>query len=431
MTLVKAVGVDLGGTKIEAALVDETGRVLRKIRRRTPKSEGKILLALAQAIRKAKGKEKIEGIGIGFAGFVDSKRGVVISSPNAPPIKNTRAKAFLRKKFKCPIVLENDANMFALGEYYKGFGARYPNLVALTIGTGIGSGVIAGRRLLKGNAIAAEFGHTIIGAGSAEKCMCGNFGCFECLVCGRALVKRARKHGLKVKSAKDVGLRAKRGSKAARKAVKETARFLGIGLANAANAFDPDVIVLGGGLSNIKLLVDQARKEMKKHVAVKGRVKVFREKLGGNGAVIGAAMAVLNDFLLLEKRPILAVDCIIGKGNGIVLIKRRFKPKGWALPGGIVEYGETLEEAVKREMLEETGLKLRELEQFGAYSDPKRDPRQHCVSVVFAAKGVGTPRPDKESSEIRVFPLKRLPRLGFDHGKILKDWAKEFKKRKS
>ncbi|MCX6801895.1 MAG: ROK family protein [Candidatus Diapherotrites archaeon] len=428
MNSVKAVGVDVGGTKIFAALADGDGRILNECRLKTPKTEKEILIALAKAIRKAKGSEKIEGIGVGFAGFVESEKGTVISSPNMPAIKGTKVKAFLEKRFKCRIALENDANMFALGEYFFGFGGKFKNVVALTIGTGIGSGVIEKGRLLKGKGIAAEFGHTIIDAGSAEKCFCGNQGCFEALACGRALVKRANALGLKAKSAEEVAKKAKAGNKAAIVAIKETARFLGTGMANAANAFDPDIIVLGGGLSNIPLLLKEAEKEMEKHVVVKKRVKVFREKLHGKGAVLGAALCALDSFLLSDKRPMLTADCIVEYKGGIVFVERRYEPKGWALPGGIVEYNESLESAVKREVFEETGLRLAGLKQFRAYSEPGRDPRWHSATVVFTAKGLGRIRQSHESRQVKVFRLRRMPRLVFDHKKILKEWAKQFYK---
>ncbi len=427
MTLLKSVGVDLGGTKLEAALVSEKGKILRKLRVTTPKKQPEILKKLALAIGKVKGKEKIHGIGIGFAGFVDSKKGIVIRSPNAPAIKNAPVKSFLKKRFKCKVVVENDANMFALGEWFYGLKQKHRNIVAFTLGTGIGSGVIANGKLVKGKGIASELGHTIIAADSGKKCMCGNTGCFEAMVSGRAIVERARENGLKAASAREVALLASKGSKAAIRAIKETARYLGIGLANAANTFDPEAIVVGGGLSNIELLVREAKREMKKHVVEKGRVKVFKEKLGGNAILLGAALCTFNGFHLTERRPLLAVDCIIEKSNGIVLVKRRFKPRGWALPGGIVEYGESLEKAVRREALEETGLALYNLKQFHAYSKPERDPRQHAVSVVFTARGKGTLKTDSESEEARVFSPKSLPRLVFDHEKILKDWGKEFK----
>jgi len=430
MTLLKSVGVDLGGTKLEAGLVSEKGTVLRKARHVTPKKQGEILKKLVSIVKEVKGSEEIAGIGVGFAGFVDSRKGIVTRSPNAPAIKNAHVKAVLEKAFKCSVVVENDANMFALGEWFYGFKKKYKNIVALTIGTGVGSGVIANSKLLKGKGIACEFGHTIIAANSGKKCMCGNTGCFEAMVSGRALVERAKENGVKAENAEKIALLSSKGNKAAVRAVKETARYLGIGLANAANTFDPEAIIIGGGLSNIDLLVREAKKEMKKHVIEKNRTRVFREKLKGNAILAGAALCALNGFHLAEKRPLLAVDCIIEKGKGIVLVKRRFKPRGWALPGGIVEYNESLERAARREALEETGLTLYNLKQFHAYSKPGRDPRQHTVSVVFTARGKGTLKTDNESEKAMVFGSENLPRLVFDHGKILKDWLKEFKSRK-
>ncbi|MFH1235147.1 MAG: ROK family protein [Candidatus Diapherotrites archaeon] len=325
MNSVKAVGVDIGGTKIFAALADCNGRILSECKTSTPKTRREILAALANAISRVKGKEKIKGIGVGFAGFVDSEKGIVISSPNMPAIRGTKVKAFLEKRFGCRIALENDVNMFALGEYFFGFGGKFKNVVALTIGTGIGSGIIINGRLLKGKGIASESGHTIIAADSGRKCACGNSGCFEAMACGAALVERANALGLNAKNAEEVAKKAKAGNKAAIRAVKETARFLGIGLANLANAFDPEAIVIGGGLSNIPLLLGEAEKEMQKHVVVKKRTKVFREKLQGKGAVLGAAACALDSFILLEKKPGASG---LGKRAHCVRMQKNFKGMG-------------------------------------------------------------------------------------------------------
>ncbi|MCK4305809.1 MAG: NUDIX hydrolase [Candidatus Eisenbacteria sp.] len=125
--------------------------------------------------------------------------------------------------------------------------------------------------------------------------------------------------------------------------------------------------------------------------------------------------------------PLLTVDCIITNDlRQVLLIKRRFPPPGWALPGGFVEHGETLEEAVTREILEETHLQLLEIRQFHAYSDPARDRRHHIVSVVFAGKATGEPRAGDDAGEARFFPLDQLPEpLAFDHTEILRDYAAE------
>ena len=125
------------------------------------------------------------------------------------------------------------------------------------------------------------------------------------------------------------------------------------------------------------------------------------------------------------KQPKLAVDAIIEIADKIVLIRRKNPPYGWALPGGFVEYGETLEQAVRREAMEETGLELLDLRQFHAYSEPDRDPRFHVVSVVFIAKGKGTPRAADDAAGIALFSKDELPEdITFDHKKILEDYFK-------
>ena len=124
-------------------------------------------------------------------------------------------------------------------------------------------------------------------------------------------------------------------------------------------------------------------------------------------------------------QPRLAVDCIIVIGERIVTIRRRNEPLGWALPGGFVEYGESVEDAVRREMREETGLELSGLRQFHVYSDPKRDPRGHCVSVVFVADGLGTPEAGDDASDVKLVKLSEAASAGlvFDHQKVLADYA--------
>ncbi len=118
-----------------------------------------------------------------------------------------------------------------------------------------------------------------------------------------------------------------------------------------------------------------------------------------------------------------ATDCIIRYEGGIVLVERRYPPKGWALPGGFVEIGETVEQAVRREMKEETNLELANLKLFGVYSDPARDPRFHTVSVVFTADGVGELKGGDDAKVAKVFKLDGLPEdIPFDHPKIITDY---------
>jgi ADP-ribose pyrophosphatase YjhB (NUDIX family) len=127
------------------------------------------------------------------------------------------------------------------------------------------------------------------------------------------------------------------------------------------------------------------------------------------------------------KYPRVTVDVIIKYKGGIVLIKRVNPPYGWALPGGFVEYGETVEEAVRREAMEETSLKLKNLEQFHVYSSPTRDPRGHTISVVFTAEGEGLLLPATDAKETKTFTKDKLPEnIAFDHREILKDYFKKY-----
>lgn len=123
------------------------------------------------------------------------------------------------------------------------------------------------------------------------------------------------------------------------------------------------------------------------------------------------------------KNPVVTVDAIIEIDGGIVLIKRKNPPAGWAIPGGFVDYGETLEEAVCREMEEETGLNVNLSRQFHTYSDPKRDPRHHTISTIFIATASGEPNAGDDAKEARVFTKDNLPEdIAFDHRQILEDY---------
>lgn len=128
------------------------------------------------------------------------------------------------------------------------------------------------------------------------------------------------------------------------------------------------------------------------------------------------------------KNPFPTVDIIIEmEGKGIILIKRKNPPYGWALPGGFVDYGESLESAALREAKEETSLDVELIGQLGAYSDPSRDPRQHNISFVFIAKGKGTPMAGDDAKEVGIFSKDNIPEnLAFDHGKILQDYFEKW-----
>lgn len=125
----------------------------------------------------------------------------------------------------------------------------------------------------------------------------------------------------------------------------------------------------------------------------------------------------------MQRGPYLTVDAIIEIEGGIILVKRKNPPYGWAIPGGFVDYGETLEQAVIREAKEETGLDIKIVRQFHTYSDPKRDPRHHTVSTIFIASADGIPKAGDDAKEIGIFTRKNLPEdIAFDHRQILEDY---------
>lgn len=142
------------------------------------------------------------------------------------------------------------------------------------------------------------------------------------------------------------------------------------------------------------------------------------EKINGVGRVI-------KFNLTKYQNPLPTVDAIIETPSGLVLIERKNFPYGWAFPGGFVEYGESVEEAVRREAKEETGLDIELVHLLGVYSDPKRDPRRHVISTVFVAKSNGVPKAGDDAKNVKVFKDNRIPEeLAFDHNKILEDYLK-------
>ncbi|MBD3368261.1 MAG: NUDIX domain-containing protein [Candidatus Eisenbacteria bacterium] len=125
------------------------------------------------------------------------------------------------------------------------------------------------------------------------------------------------------------------------------------------------------------------------------------------------------------RNPFPTVDIIIEHGGGVVMVERKNEPRGWALPGGFIDYGESAEDAARREAFEETGLELEGLRQFGVYSDPDRDPRMHTMSVVFTASGSGAPRAGDDAAGVRVIDPSDPPQpVAFDHALILEDYVR-------
>ncbi len=309
--------VDLGGTKIIAAVVLPDGKLLSRNYCLTMADKGpeividRIIFAVNRAMTQAqlKGSELI-GLGIAAAGILDTKKGIVTTSPNLPHWHNVPLRDILVKKLGVITYIINDANAAALGEHRFGAGRGLDNMIYLTVSTGIGGGIIVDGELYSGaDGCAGELGHMTIEV-NGPQCHCGNFGCLEALASGWAVAKaaitRINNGGkssiieladgrLESVTAETVAEAARRGDRLAADIVAEAANYLGVGLANLVNIFNPELIVIGGGLSKMgDMLLKPARKVLRERAfrLPSDTVRVVRARLGSNAGIIGAAAYV-------------------------------------------------------------------------------------------------------------------------------------------
>ncbi len=299
-----AIGIDLGGTNLRIALVSPDGEIIRKIKE--PTSEE--LLETILAGTKDLFSEQVAGIGIGIAGLISMDRRKVLLSPNLHIVETIDIAAALEEKFRRPVLIENDANAAAFGELWVGAGRELANFVLLTLGTGIGGGVVLGRKLL---AVPAEVGHMSIGS-DGEKCGCGNYGCLELYASVRAILSRAisaleagRESILRDYSGgnfykiatEDIYRAAFDGDNLARELLKNAGRHLGVGIANVINLMGPDAVILAGGLTGAwEFYIQEAIKETSRR-ALKHlfeRAQIVPSLLKDDAGVIGAAGLVLR-----------------------------------------------------------------------------------------------------------------------------------------
>jgi len=297
-----AIGIDLGGTNLRVALVSEDGEIVRKIKK--PSTEP-VLDALLSAIDEIKQAE-IVGIGLGVAGLIDRRRGRVFTSPNLHAIEGVDLVRDIRNRFNVPVMIENDANVAALGEKTAGAGKGFDNFVLLTLGTGIGGGIIHKGKLLD---VSAEIGHMSINA-DAEKCPCGNIGCLETYASARAMIAKAvimlekdnesllkeccRGSIYKI-TPEDIYKAALEGDTLSREILKDAGRFLGVGIANIINITSPEAIILAGGLVGAwNIYVQEAIKEASRRAFKElfDAVKIIPSSLGDDAGIVGAASLV-------------------------------------------------------------------------------------------------------------------------------------------
>lgn len=304
------VGVDIGGTKLAAAVVDEQGTILATARRRTPTQDPEhIADVVAEIVGQFRRDHDLVAVGVGAAGFVDAARSRIVFAPNLA-WRDTPLRDQIASRLDVPVVVENDANAAAWGEYRFGAGEHEPDLVVLTIGTGIGAGLLMNGRLHRGRfGAAGEPGHLRVVPGGRQ-CGCGNLGCLEQYSSGTALVRAAREiararpdeaerlielaHGdVNAIDGPVVTKAAQEGNPAAIDCFTEIGRWLGQGLADLAAVLDPGRFVIGGGVADAgTLLIDVARKTYAATVTGRGYRRladVVPAALGAEAGVIGAA----------------------------------------------------------------------------------------------------------------------------------------------
>jgi glucokinase len=309
------IGIDLGGTKINGALADMEGNVLSMCTLKTNAFEGsdavlnRIFKVISTvAMDGGKSIDEIKAIGIGSPGPLDIKEGTIIVTPNLP-FKNFKLVEKIENKFGVKTYLDNDANVAAIGEYMLGAGIGKQNIVYITVSTGVGGGAIINGKIYRGNTFnALEIGHmTILPEGPL--CNCGNNGCLETLASGTAIGKRANE-AVKVTSTSlskyaagtvtsfEVFEEAKKGDKVAKEILDTCLTYLGIGVSNIITNFDPEMVIIGGGVSKGgQIVFDKVREVVKERCfdAMAERCKIVPAGLGTNAGVIGAvALAIME-----------------------------------------------------------------------------------------------------------------------------------------
>jgi fructokinase len=293
------IGVDLGGTKIEALALSPDGEEGCRVRVPSPRGDyGATLDAIVElvaACRKDLPVSQIAGVGIGIPGSLSPKTGLVRNA-NSTWLNGRPLLADLQARFEWPLAIENDANCFALSEAADGAGEGCHTVFGVILGTGVGGGlVIGGQSLLGHNAVGGEWGHNALPWPDADEtpgpeCYCGKRGCIETFLCGPALERQYLALSGQPADAKAIAERAAQAEAAAQTALATYARRLAKSLATVVNVADPDVIVFGGGVSNIGAIVEMAAAELPRWVFSDCfDTPLRRNRWGDSSGVRGAA----------------------------------------------------------------------------------------------------------------------------------------------
>jgi glucokinase len=295
----------VGGTKIAAGVVTPEGKILKEARYPTPASGDRLVESIARAVLEVKDGFEVGGACLAVAGLILAQENRVVFSPNLHAVEGIPLKDEIEPRIGVPLTVENDANAAAWGEFRFGAGSDVDHLVFLTLGTGVGGGVISNGVLLRGaQGSGGELGHVTIQA-TGPRCACGNRGCLEALASGTAIRRRARELASEHPGSalgrlaadrevlgEDVTRLAREGDGVAVAVLEEAGRWLGIGLAGFVNVFNPEVIAVGGGVMAAgELILEAAREEVRLRARPPSRdlVQIKEATLGPMSGVLGAA----------------------------------------------------------------------------------------------------------------------------------------------
>lgn len=297
----QVIALDLGGTSLKAALVDAEGVIAAREQASTVgQDKDQIVATIVAMVKNLQGAAgEVAGVGLGMPGLLDPFSGVVHITPNLPFKEPFPMKEVLERETGLRSFVNNDANLAALGEWWKGAAAGAKNVVILTLGTGIGGGLIIDGKLFMGSkGFGAELGHITI-ANDGPPCGCGAaYGCFEALASGTAIIRAAQEEiNPKIENAKQVEELAQQGNEAARAIWEDEGKWLGIAIANYLNIFNPDTVIVGGAIAAAWPLFERRMMEEVRARAFRVMVdhaKIMPAKLGNDAGIVGAARMVLE-----------------------------------------------------------------------------------------------------------------------------------------
>ena len=297
-------GFDLGGTQLKYGLIDERLNLVFKGRAPSP-PDPKNLMALFRELwedLKKRERKSIRAAGLGFPGIFDLKKQKLVQSPNYPSLEGSLLRPAMARFLGVPFWMDNEANLAAYGEFRRGAGRNVRHLVLVTLGTGIGSGILIDGGILRGCCgFAAEMGHMTVHPDGAS-CRCGSRGCLETEASARAIMENYRRltRSSSYLQTEDIAVRARNGELPARQSFERAGFYLGIGLGIALNLFNPAKILLGGGVMDSgdlilpSAIVEAGRRAYEASFAC---AKIEKAALGNDAGFIGAAIWARDNLI--------------------------------------------------------------------------------------------------------------------------------------